>query len=113
MREFNYESLDPGIRETVRWLNARGFETTDSGDGVTKFAAGYSTDEAFDVPHVFIHCNPHDIWVQSTRLLRELTEAGFCVEPVGHSAIYIQATYDPADDSALIALFGVSDAGFR
>lgn len=29
-------ALDPGIRRTILWLRARGFNTTDSGDGVSK-----------------------------------------------------------------------------
>ena len=30
--------INPGIRRTVEWLNAHGFRTTDSGDGVTHMA---------------------------------------------------------------------------
>ena len=37
MTEVPYDELDPGIRETVRWLNKHLFKTTDSGDGVSKF----------------------------------------------------------------------------
>lgn len=33
---FDYTQLDPGIRDEVRLLRACGFQTTDSGDGVTK-----------------------------------------------------------------------------
>lgn len=34
--DLDYESLDPGIREHVRKVRALGYETTDSGDGVSK-----------------------------------------------------------------------------
>jgi hypothetical protein len=105
----NYSELDPGIRETVRRLNDLGFETTDSGDGETKLAAGWSPDEARDVPHVCIRSKAGDLCMQADRLVRELTRAGMCVEPVGHSGIFVQATYDPADGTAVIELIGVSD----
>ncbi len=52
--EMNYEELDPGIREIVRRLNAAGFETTDSGDGVSKPADWYASGEAIPFPHVVI-----------------------------------------------------------
>ena len=32
----DYNSLDPGIRDVVRELNRLGYDTTDSGDGVSK-----------------------------------------------------------------------------
>jgi len=32
----DFSLLDPGIRRTVAWLRGLGFETTDSGDGVSK-----------------------------------------------------------------------------
>lgn len=36
--DFDYADLDPGIRDTVRLLRSHGFETTDSGDGVSKLS---------------------------------------------------------------------------
>ena len=36
------EALDPGIRRLVTLLRAHGFETTDSGDGVTKPRAAFT-----------------------------------------------------------------------
>jgi hypothetical protein len=33
VKDFDYEQLDPGIRETVRYLHGCGFITADSGDG--------------------------------------------------------------------------------
>ena len=41
MKDIDYGELDPGIRETVRRLNEEGFETCDSGDGVSKFEKGW------------------------------------------------------------------------
>lgn len=111
--EIDYDAIDPGVRETVRRLNALGFETTDSGDGVSKLDEGYPADEILDFPHVYIRCAPRDVANVSARLKREIERRGFCVEPVGHSSIWIQATLDPADGTATILLAGVTDAGWR
>ena len=53
------DDLDPGIALTVAWLNAKGFTTTDSGDGVSKFrpVEGYPNPkqgDALPFPHVAI-----------------------------------------------------------
>lgn len=55
MREVDYDKLDPGIRACVRALNLAGFETADSGDGVSKAAQGLVPGEDFITrPHVVI-----------------------------------------------------------
>jgi hypothetical protein len=108
----DYDALDPGIRDTVRRLNILGFETTDSGDGVSKLAAGHPADEILNIPHVFIRCSPRDLADVADRLKRDLERNGFCVEPVGHSGIWIQGTLDPADETATIMLAGVTDAAW-
>ncbi len=104
----NYDELDPGIRETVRRLNEWGFETTDSGDGVTKGEDGES------VPHVYVRCEAHHMISVARQLKILLERAGFCVEPVGPGdGIFIQATYDPANESAIVAVVGVRDSAWR
>jgi hypothetical protein len=45
-------ALDPGIRATVVTLRAAGFETTDSGDGLSKLSVWVASDEAIPFPHV-------------------------------------------------------------
>lgn len=35
MQEIDYSELNPGIRETVRFMREHGYETVDSGDGQT------------------------------------------------------------------------------
>jgi hypothetical protein len=107
--KFTYSELDPGIRETVRRLNDLGFETTDSGDGVSK----PDMECAQSVPNVAITCKGKDMCVIADRLMREVTRGGFSVEPVGTGKVFIQATYDPADGTAVIQLIGVSDDGWR
>lgn len=102
-------TLDPGIRETVRRLRDAGFDTRDSGDGVTKLAAGW---EALDFPHVVIRCEPAQVVAEARRLHTFVTEHGICVEPVGHSSVWIEASYDPVNDIATIMLAGMSDAAW-
>jgi hypothetical protein len=55
--EFDPANLDPGIRETVVYLRGNGFDTCDSGDGVTKD----KEDRAFDVPHVVCRLPVHEM----------------------------------------------------
>lgn len=54
--DFDYTQLDPGIQDIVRQLHAWGFETTDSGDGVTKFQVPEPErmDGILDFPHVVV-----------------------------------------------------------
>lgn len=87
-------ALDEGVRDLVVWLRAQGFETTDSGDGVSKPPVG----RVFDVPHVFIRVAPDDLFSETARLVRAFAERGG-EEPT------IEATYRPADGVALVGLF--------
>ena len=50
-------ALDPGIRDVVRYLRGKGYETTDSGDGVSKPASWFETGEALPFPHVVCRHN--------------------------------------------------------
>ncbi len=98
--------LDPGVRAFVGFLRAKGFETTDSGDGAAKL--GGPMDDGFEVlpfPHVFIRVHEAtELLSEADRLLRVLAEAGIEVLPGT-----IDATYDPADRVALIALIDDAD----
>jgi hypothetical protein len=101
--------LDPGIRHTVAFLNANGFTTSDSGDGVSKPAAG--DDEALNMAHVYISVDhPSNMITEARRLRDLLASVGVNIGPQGPDGAAIQATYDPGDDSAIIALYGVDDA---
>jgi hypothetical protein len=55
MDDFDYEQLNPGIRDLVKTLHELGYETSDSGDGKTNIEAGM--DWGFDFRHV---CGPID-----------------------------------------------------
>lgn len=105
--ELDYDKLDPGIRETVRWLRSLGFETVDSGDGVTK-----SCDEcSLEYPNVAIICDPIDIIHESERLYTALAAIGVDLTCIDLSECpCIQATYDPVAGSAIISLMYVGDA---
>ena len=107
MSEIDYDELDPGIRETVRWLNERGFRTTDSGDG----SKAAEMPCAMAEPNVAISVAPADLVQEADRLHRLLTEAGIHFSAIGTGGRFIQASYDPADGtaSACVLLIGVGD----
>jgi hypothetical protein len=58
MEPLDYETLDPGIRMTVRLLRSSGFETTDSGDGRSKSRARFASGEALPFAHVVVKAEP-------------------------------------------------------
>lgn len=99
------EELDQGIRQTVLWLNENGFNTTDSGDGVSKLAAGWPPEEVLDFAHVFMFCNSTDLISEAQRLLKLLSSVGIESRPN-----MVEASYDPANESAMIMLQGVDDS---
>lgn len=78
------EQLDPGIRDLVVALNCAGWETTDSGDGVSK----PEDERVFHVKHVFVAdprnaASSDDVIGVADHLQRELSRlgyGGFCVE---------------------------------
>jgi hypothetical protein len=92
-------ALDPGIREWVLRLNGAGFTTTDSGDGATKFKEGRGFESVLDFPHVHMTSTRVDLLEEADRLHALFGDWGT-----------VQATYDPADDSALLSFYpGPSD----
>jgi hypothetical protein len=103
MDGIDYESIDPGIRETVRWLRTLGYETTDSGDGRSKVGMGC----ALPYPNVAIKLTVADgNWIVGcTRRLAALLR-GRGVELFNGA---VQLSYDPIQEDALIVLTGVDD----
>lgn len=100
---FDYDSLDEGIRETVRMLRGHGFKTCDSGDGSK--AATMSC--AVDFPMVAVIASSKEAMCTEAdlmfRLLRE-------TEP--HRRWNVDASYNPADGvPCLIATAGDEKAG--
>lgn len=103
-RSINYDALDPGIRSVVRFLDINGFRTTDSGDGVSKAGTGQDFEP---VPHVHMVVPPERMRVEADRLLSALLTLD--ITPDGMS---IQATYDPAEGTAVLSLYGVTGKDF-
>lgn len=108
--------LDPGIVEVVRWLNAHGFETCDSGDGRSKFAADKGPDPcAMAFPNVAMIVAADRLAAECDRLRDLLAHEGVAIEPIPDDEDFpaIQGTYDPANQIASILLLGVDDERLR
>ncbi len=110
--DFNYDELDPGIRETVHRLHELGYTTTDSGDGKAKVG---QMGCAMGVPNVVIQVtDPTELtWVAMT-LFHELEAAGIRVQEISEDdeCVSIQASFDPVSGVATILLLGLDDAGW-
>lgn len=99
--------IQPKMRRLVGWLNSWGYETTDSGDGVTNVEAGM--EGALPFPHVVMVVHPPAALVTySLGLLCDLEVIG--VQMRGRSDRWIEATYDPVDGVATMMLAGLTDA---
>lgn len=106
----DFDKLDPGIREVVRLLISMGFETTDSGDGKHKVEQGWDAEEVVPFPHVFMKTSKERMVAEADRLVAELAGRGVLVgalDPDG-SGVYVEATYLPGSDIAIIGLFGLT-----
>lgn len=87
MTEINYDELDPGIRELVRQLREAGWNTTDSGDGVSK-----PVDErVFDTAHVVIFLEPQEDLVLQADVLQHWLKTR------GYPTFDVEAGYAPRD----------------
>jgi hypothetical protein len=95
----DYTELDPGIRNVVRFLWNHGYNTTDSGDGVTKGSYGETE------PHVYMTLPSHcDICLEADKLKKLLEAHGTLPEDVR-----IETTYSPVDGHRLLMLHGLND----
>lgn len=96
----NYDELDPGIREVVKMLNDHGFETSDSGDGVSKPKEWFESGEAIPFPHVILPV-PKEQMIVMAHGVQELLGAGWTVEASyqthTESAILFARTLDPRE----------------
>ena len=98
------EDLNPGIAETVTWLNSLGYETTDSGDGGTH---SYGCDR--DGPYVVIRVAAIDL-VPRTNSVYNAILTHLCAEDAPHW-LNIEGVYQPSlGNMALIDINGISDA---
>lgn len=104
---FDINDVQPTMRKLVTWLRAAGFETTDSGDGVTNVEAGM--EGALTEPHVFILlANYLSIIRQADRLQRLVVEYGFSIG-YEEGEVYVEAMYSPYDGISTLALWGATD----
>lgn len=100
MGELDLSQLDPGIRGAVAWLRMHGFDTTDSGDGVSK----PGDERVLDIPHVFMVVAPEHLVAEADRLLSLLLENGVDVDQIGCEVASIEASYDPVSGTGVITL---------
>lgn len=68
MEEINYDELDSGIRETVKILQGAGFDTCDSGDGVSKSPEEYEDGTALPFAHVVTLIEPEAMVSEAHRM---------------------------------------------
>lgn len=61
----DYDALDPGIRDVVRLLREHGFDTRDSGDGISK---PLDSEGVLRFPHVVCVVEPHEMYSEARRL---------------------------------------------
>jgi len=122
MKDIDYSTLTPGIRNTVKWLREQGFNTTDSGDGVTNIQAGM--EGALDIAHVHIVLeDPTQLVPEARRLYYVLQRHGvnFDIDTSKYTSCAdapdlrdlgprIEAFYDPYGDLSILSLFNVDDA---
>ena len=98
-------SCDPVIRRVVRMLRMRGFETCDSGDGVTKPQLARN----LPYPHVFIEVHGQLVEM-SHELKRRIESLDITVGTSGTAGPWIEASYDPVTRIRMIVLANVNDA---
>lgn len=109
MTALNYDELDPGIREVVRFLNEAGFTTTDSGDGVTKPP---DEDCVIPVPNVHIPVPATVAVAESHKVMQLLEGCGVMFDPThpDDPEPSIQLTYSPTDETAIVSVYGLNDS---
>jgi hypothetical protein len=101
----NIDDIDPGVRMVAAALDDAGFDVTDSCDGVARGR------DVMDTPYVSVACTPADMADTADRLMAWARARGL---PVGSQGdpdvrVWITASYDPADGTALTVLVGVYD----
>lgn len=95
--DFDYEMLDAGIRDTVRWLHDCGFETCDSGDGRLEGVKA-NMEGALDLPHVVVVSpNPLLMTRLADAVMKFAKDDGLWTD-----GSYVEASYNPQDGVALV-----------
>ena len=102
-----FSPLNPNIEKVVQSLQDAGFSTTDSGDGATH---DHECDRPY--PYVAMTCDPTFLAEDAHDLKEWCEEQGIDVGSVGDD-VWIQASYDPGNKSAILELVGVTDDDLR
>jgi hypothetical protein len=106
LAQIDYETLNPGIRKLVRILRDAGFNTVDSGDGRTH-------EHVCDREYAYVSIRvgePQHLIDKSRALQVLLAGLGVSIQEIGlEERPCIQATYDPANNLAMIDLAYVDD----
>lgn len=98
--DINYDELDPGVRDLVRWLRVYwNLNTTDSGDGVSKPAEA----RVMDVPHVMA-VGDRDTLVEIAWLLHERWK------PYEEENKLIEVSWNVATGTWMLSLVGFTNA---
>lgn len=118
MEEIDYEKLDPGIRKLVKLLRDNGFDTTDSGDGISKFT-DFPDSCAESMPNVYIQTTSDILLSECNRLvnlLKQHVKSGTLEETFIHpdlgqevSRVAIEATYLPMEEVSVLGVHGIAD----
>lgn len=106
--KIDLSQLDPGVRQFVSMLRHYDFDTCDSGDGHTKLEKDPDAEDVLPWPHVFIRVEPHQLLGTAMRLRTVLKHHKIDLLPGD-----VQATYDPADESAVIQIIDDEDRFIR
>lgn len=109
------DELDPGIAAVVRLLREAGFDTTDSGDGVSKPQDWYESGEALPFPHVFVMMRASDFLLSADFALRSFGEAARMQSLLdGHEPGWrVEASYAPQDHSVVLMASKGADPSIR
>lgn len=120
--DIKYEELDIGIRNLVRLLRSKGFETTDSGDGKSKFENNTACC-AEPVSNVYIEVNATRMVAESHRLMeviRDNTIEGTLESTIRNEElemdvprVLIEASYSPIEGTAILMIHGLLDSDLR
>lgn len=104
----DYACINPGIRRTVDMLRAAGFDTQDSGDGVTK---SYACDIGVPYVHMLVP-SPAALVTEADRLMTIVETLGVVLEDQNEqgTAKQVTADYTPHDGLCFLTLWNVTDA---
>lgn len=110
--KINYEELCPGIRRTVQWFNQQGFETTDSGDGVSN----QGMECASEWPNVVVACHPDKLITTTEDVYKALVDHGVRFPKDSQDPTFLAANsplinsgYDPVTKKAYVLVLNIDD----